>query len=537
VCPLERSGNPIRALAVLLLLLLAVPAAPRLARAFELRLPGRDRVLSVIFTQTLISEYHADTDALAGNDSERYFDLKNRSDLLLLHGATSLNLRFDATAFVGTLDGSPHQSRANLQKITLSSAQRFFDVTAGDFSVRVGRGLALDLTRVNEILRDTTLRGGSLTVRHRLINGTVFGGWANPLDVDDFLEVPVRRPSDVVGGARVEVTPIPLLKAGAHYVGAGLQALESTSRNATHVLGATLEFPDLFKRVNLYGEYDFMSRAQGLDIIQGHGTYLGATGNFGPLAVLLEFKFYSHLLFVNDFGSEVDFFYYNRPPTLTRTKAEVLNNHDVIGPRLRLDWRLQRTGTLFYVNYGHFYRSEAQPGQSFFDNGIMVYDAYGGLQQPLPGGALDLAGGYRVDKRGTPEGESITDYSCAFGEAELSMLVWRNHTLEAEVQFRKVQKGALAFSDFYLGLGYRPTRWVSAGFSYEYSNEYQDSDPNDTVGVRRHYGGVRATVSFTPASYARLFGGTTHGGVRCIDGFCREFPPFIGVKLELVVQL
>jgi hypothetical protein len=526
-----------RRVLALLLASLALLGAPG-TEAFELKLPG-DRSLTVIFTETMIGEYHVDSDVYNGNDSERYFDLKNRTDLLLMHGTTSFNMRFDANAFMGTVDGSPHQSRFNLQKITLTSAQRLFDVTAGDFSVRVGRGLVLDLTRVNELFRDTTLRGGSLTVRYGPVTGSAFGGWANPLNVDDFAEVPVRRPSDVIGGARLEVRPSQLVGFGVHYVGGGLQDQMSTMRNATHSLGASIEFPNLAKRINLYAEFDYMNRAQKEDIIQGYGAYFAGTGTFGPFAVLLEFKFYQHLLFFNDFGggatNGVNMFVYHRPPTLTRSKAEIINNHDVIGPRLKLDWRFS-TGTVLYVNYGHFYAAEAQTGQSFFDSGAMVYDAYGGLQHPLRGGALDISGGYRVDKRSTDTG-SVNDYSCIFAEAELSLLVWANHTLEVEAQFRKVEKVAAAYSDFYLGIGYRPSRWFSGGFSYEYSSEYPDADPSTGITARRHFGGVRATVNFTPASYARFFGGTTHGGVRCVDGFCRELPPFIGVKLEVVVQL
>jgi hypothetical protein len=529
VCP---RLSPAIALALLVSLLGVL--APRAAAAFELKLPGTDRSIRVVLTQTLITEYHYDTDVFDANPPERYVDFKNRTDIVLMHGTTTLNVRFDANAFAGTEETSKHLSGVSLEKISLSSIQRTFDVTAGDFYVRIGRGLALDLTRINELFRDSTLRGAEARIRTRYVSGHVFGGWVNPLDVDDFTEVPVHVPSDVIGGVRIEVRPRPEISLALHYVGGGMQAQTGTSRNATHTLGVSFEIPSFARRVSFYGEFDYMNRAQEMEILHGMGSYFSAAGNFGPLAALLEFKYYSQLRFFNAFGSDVDTFVYNRPPTLTRTRAEVLNNHDTIGPRLKLDLRVGPRGTVVYVNYGIFYLSDARPGEDFFTNGAVSHDAYAGIQQPLPGGALDLSGGYRVDARDVG-GEKVTDYSAAFFDGELSFIVYRGHTMELEVQYRKIEKAARSFWDFYIAVGYRPNKWVSGGFAYEYSTEYQAPTPD--ASVRTHFGGVRATVNFSPSSYARLFGGSTHGGVRCIDGFCREFPPFIGVKLELVVQL
>jgi hypothetical protein len=516
-------------------LLVLLSLAPRGAAAVDLRLPGEGRTVRLQLTETLLTEYHADSDVLDGNPGERYVDFKNRTDIVLMHGSTTLNVRFDFNLYANTEESSVHQSHLSLEKISLSTIQRVFDATAGDFHARIGRGLALDLTRVTEMFRDTTLRGAELRVRTRYVSGQAFGGWVNPLDVDDFTELEQRVPSDVIGGARLEVRPRESLQLGLHYVGGGMQPQTGTSRNATHTLGASVELPNLARRMTLYGEFDYMSRAAALEVIHGYGTYLSGTGNFGPLAALLELKFYSHLRFYNDFGSEIDTYVYNRPPTLTRSKAEVLNNHDVIGPRLKLDLRIGPRGTVVFANYGFFFYSDARPGEDFFTNGSSSHDAFGGIQQPLPGGALDISGGYRLDSR-DQGGEKVTEYTCGFAEAELSFAVYRGHTLEVEAQYRNIIKGANTFWDVYVGLGYRPNKWVSGGFSYEYSTEFKDPDLNDDIGVRNHYGSVRATVNFTATTYARIFGGTTRGGVRCIDGFCREFPPFVGFRAEVVAQ-
>jgi len=526
-----------RSLLVVHALALLLPAAP--ADAADLLLPGRGRILSATLTQALIGEYHTDDDPVEGNPAERYFDIKNRTDIVLLHGTTSFNLRFDATGFIGTNDGSRHQDRFSLEKISISSVQRSFDLAAGDFYVKVGR-LALDMTRVDQLASDTTLRGGILRLRSRYVDGLLFGGWVNPLDMDDFNEVPMRIPNDVIGGARLEVRPNSALRLGLQYVGAGLEADFGMLRDATHILGGTIELPSLAKRISLYTEFDYMSRARDRDIIQGYGTYFGGSGNFGPLAVLLEFKLYREFMLGNDLQpknsaqNDTNIYAYLKPPTLMHKKAEVLNNKNVMGPRLKLDLRIQSLGTLLFASYGRF----NEPGETFFDDtSINIDDVYGGFPQPLPGGALDVSGGWRRDVR-IDQGTTITEYSQIFAEAEASFQVRAGQTLELELHYRKTEKAAKEFSDFFIGVGYRPSRYFSGGVQYEWSNEFKVPEQNpEGYGVRNHFGAVRATVNFTPSSYARILGGTTRGGMRCLDGFCREFPPFIGVKLEVVVQL
>jgi hypothetical protein len=530
--------NPRRLLA---LPIAAIALLPGPAGAVELALPGKDRTVRLGLTQTLIGEYHADVDVVDGNESPAYFDVKNRTGIVLQHGTTSFSLRFDAHGFAGAEDnevkGFSYEDRASLEKISLSTTQRAFELTMGDFGVRVGRGLALDLTKVDELYRDTTLRGTQARLTTRFVNAQLFGGWVNPLAIDDFEEAPVQIPDDVIGGGRLEVRPHRIVALGLHYVGGGLESRLHKTRNATHTIGGSVELPSPVGWLSLYGEFNFMRQARDVDVLTGTGTYFNATANLGPVAVLLEFKFYQHLQFVNVFGdNEWDTQIYHRPPTLMWSKQEVINNHDVIGPRARLDYSVGKLGTTLWASYGHFFRSDASPDVAFFDSGVNVDDVFGGVQQALRGGALDVTGGYRQDRRSQDDGEAVTDYSQAFAEVELSLAVWRGHSVELETLYRKVEKSAEEFSEFHISVGYRPRWWIAGSVTYEYSDEITDTNPADAITVRNHFGGVTGTVNFTPASYARVFAGTTRGGVRCIDGFCRQIPPFMGLKIETVLQ-
>ena len=59
----------------------------------------------------------------------------------------------------------------------------------------------------------------------------------------------------------------------------------------------------------------------------------------------------------------------------------------------------------------------------------------------------------------------------------------------------------------------------------------------DPTRADEHFFNGSVQWNFTTASSLRLFAGGTRGGLRCISGVCREFPPFTGALLELVVRL
>jgi len=167
---------------------------------------------------------------------------------------------------------------------------------------------------------------------------------------------------------------------------------------------------------------------------------------------------------------------------------------------------------------------------------VRAIDGFGGVQLPLLGGQLDTAGGYRVDTREGDEGETIIDYKQAFVEADLSIPVFRKHNFELQLEYRNISKQGNDFQDFTIAVSYRPFKWFSGGASYEYTTEFNSIDTEGEISPRQHFGAVQATFNFTELSHARLFAGSTRGGLRCVDGFCRIFPPFIGVRTELVLQ-
>jgi hypothetical protein len=53
---------------------------------------------------------------------------------------------------------------------------------------------------------------------------------------------------------------------------------------------------------------------------------------------------------------------------------------------------------------------------------------------------------------------------------------------------------------------------------------------------KRDYFSGTVQWDVTPSSSVRLFAGASRGGLRCVSGICRTFPPFEGVKLTATVR-
>ena len=119
---------------------------------------------------------------------------------------------------------------------------------------------------------------------------------------------------------------------------------------------------------------------------------------------------------------------------------------------------------------------------------------------------------------------------------KLGGTLFREHTLEFQGRIRDMQKLDNDWWDMFLTVSYRPSKYFSGGLTYEYTKEHADRIDDPAANPRRHFGGVTLTANFTGTSYLRFYGGSTRGGLRCVDGFCRVFPPFIGAKGELVLQ-
>ncbi|MCB9557394.1 MAG: hypothetical protein H6707_14905 [Deltaproteobacteria bacterium] len=502
------------------------------AWGWEVELPDKRRSLRIALTQSLSVEYHADFDPLIGNPADTFTDFKNRTDVVVMHGTTSFNVRLDGNWVAGTDAGAPQRSNTALEKISLSTVQREFDLAAGDYYIRIGRGIALDLTKIDQLTRDMTLRGARASVRLGSLQILGFGGWVNPLDTDDTTLEGRDIPADIIAGAEIKLRLDRLLAVSVHYVGAMLNVKGQDASNGHHVVGGAINLPEIARRLGIYGEFNALIRTEdGAPF--GTGSYAAVSANLGPVALLAEFKAYHRFVMRNTHGGDKDVYIYNRPPTLSRANQEIISSENIVGPRLQIDVRIGPVTP--YLSYGYFFRSEAAADQGFFEIGMPVHDFSGGVSLHTRPVNVVVTAGYRIDQRDDQAtGATIRDYSKLFGELTVELPLPRRQTVDLSAELRKLEKSGQKWWDMAVMLNYRPLHWLAVGGSLEWSTEA--AEISDQYNGRELFGGLFAKANFTNTSYVQAFFGSRRGGLKCLDGLCRTLPPVVGVKGDLVLR-
>ena len=82
--------------------------------------------------------------------------------------------------------------------------------------------------------------------------------------------------------------------------------------------------------------------------------------------------------------------------------------------------------------------------------------------------------------------------------------------------------------DAYFALKWTPHLVASVGWEFS-------TRPSPKLNENFFNGALQYNI--TTASSIRVFVGGTRGGLKCISGICRDFPPFTGARLEVVVRL
>ncbi len=178
-----------------LTLLFALLLWPATGRAWDFSIKGQDFSLDV--TNTFKYGYHFVNDPGDSSDpvdvesyreDDKYHDIYNSLDVSLSHGDYRLGGRFDLNLFAGTPFGQ-HCGGAgagpswcteepiryindfNAERIFLVVAKPEFDLTIGDFYASFGKGIALNVVKIDALGQDTALRGGKLQVHTGCASG------------------------------------------------------------------------------------------------------------------------------------------------------------------------------------------------------------------------------------------------------------------------------------------------------------------------------------------------------------------------------
>jgi hypothetical protein len=531
-------------------------AAPVHAIELHIRTEG----LRLDITESLFAAYHGDLGALIVTQDalgrptpeNQYVDLLNRLDAVLSWRRFRLATRFDTAVFLDTVGGAcdPNGSvtlRGRFcqryfypEKLSLEYAGRTIEATLGDFYVSFGRGIVLSLRKLDELGIDTTLLGGRLVFHEGDTAAVLVAGATNIQNVDEATGRVADDPYDAVAGGRVEHRIADRLSLGLHLTG-GVNRRNGNTMfqlrpDAMLMYGGSIDAPRLFRWLGLYFEADGQMSQIADARANGYALYGAATAYAGPVVILLEAKHYSQL---QRWRSSVDPSLpefapvaYNNPPTAERIVTELTAPvYDVSGPRVRADWRVN-PALLLYASYAFF--ADRALGRDY-------HDPYGGFELRWSGGASHFfgSGGYREELCASdacfadaPSGEY---QHIGHVEWDATQVLPRRLSLESQGQalFRDGDRTNASWTEgnAYLALKWSPWLQFTGGF------EWSTRPPPTNTAVNQYYGNGAIQWNITTASSIRLWGGGSRGGLRCISGLCRIFPPFTGARLELVIRL
>ncbi len=518
-------------------------------------------------TSTSILEYHWDNkDNIDLNDD--YVDLVNKLNFTLQGPVLQADLRLDTfTLLPAPWDtypkeappGKTYRDDYRLERLTgVLRPAKGLKITGGDFYAQFGNGIALSLRKVDELGLETVLRGGRIDGQWGLFSLTILGGVTNINNIDPQDQYFVEDPMDRLVGVRAGVrTPGGRFKLGLHGVWMR-PATEDISSENTWIGGGTVDAVLVPGNLMLGFEGDFgwfdgaHHELVRLDEHTGYAFYLNLRAKMGPVSLLVEGKLYDAFGLEGSKRYPADTFgiAYNQPPTTERMDQEVDNSNSVLGGRLKLDWRILPTLSIFgnfgggdYVSVADMVRHSDDDGNAKLLHKAQYLHAYGGLELRWSESrsSLVISGGYRVEREPYEREDLSVDWkkykSLAHGEAKLNIFLhkdWNLHATFLHEHRTKLKLNDTTF-DYYeygfewgthiLGIDWAGILDVSGGFEYD-----TDSLTPDWYGFGMVKWFIRKNLIWS------VFAGTQRGGLKCVGGVCKIVPPFAGVRTELIFR-
>ena len=518
------------------------------ASAIEVDVAGAP--LRLKFSEYAVGAYHLDNGYISPPGSptydptgSNYVDWINRFQVDASWMDFTLLLRLDSALFVNAPVAAPgnvrferllyqrYVSRVDLEKASLSWTSRHLDVTLGDIYATYGRGLVLALRKVDALTIDTSARGLSLTGKVGDLTVNALGGFSNIINVDTATGRTSNDPFDLIVGGHADYRVKPWLVPGvsASWVRLSRNAQDQVpqaTQDQTLAISGSLEAPALFGWGSAYVEYARQIRTVGGLPYNSGALYVNASLTFGKTTLQAEFKDYRNyaplttsldstrvpeLAMINT---------YSVLPTLERMEQAVKNNTDVTGARVRVDVNVTDSVTPF-VSMAAFV------DRIYVDT---ILDPYAGCEitwQEKRSRAV-VSGGYRPSIHDGGQLDSsvwhakylVSQSIAGPYSVELNGL----HMSQTDLVGGKLQPWMQGQA--YLAL--KSASGWSAAFGYEYFTQAPET-------IREHY--FNGNVSWTANRNLtlRAFGGGQRGGIKCVNGICRTYPAFSGVRLEVVL--
>jgi hypothetical protein len=337
----------------------------------------------------------------------------------------------------------------------------------------------------------------------------------------------------------------------------------SAALNASEVLnaGQGIEIPSLWGHGKIYVEGAVQRRyhdeAPNDPTANGNALYAAASANYGPVTHTLEVKSYRNFHATSSAvdttrATELNNILYSTPPTaeLITQDAEGGNfNLCVDGGRLRTDIRTSDS-FLFYGTGAYFYTRSEMTGGGCTEYGDTqtsnknpdavhndVFDGLGGFEWRFDSDRSHFfaSAGARDDTKRTGEfyyNELHAEYAFTKHiKGPFSFELTGRHRLRKEENQNlrgdpnNLSEEPWREGEHYTALKIAPKWVITQGIEY-----------TSKIGLPTYYFNGSVLYKFTGESNIRALVGQQRGGLKCVSGVCKVFPPFEGARVELTLR-
>ena len=458
---------------------------------------------------------------------DNYGDALVRSQVAVDAETVRVGLRFDSELFARKPLGIDRRNDLRIERVNLdlerTSGRHRVTANLGDFYAQFGRGLVLSLRRVDELGLDVALRGArtDVALADDKVVVTLLAGETNSVNVESQQLRYTTDPRDRLAASRWELR---LADTTMAMHGVALKVDELNNKTTTLNYGGSLD--TTVGPLGLGFEVDGQQRQLVNGDRSGMAAYATATARWLRTSWLLELKHYDQFepLRGRLATHQDSAFVYSFSPTAERIDQELIDNTNITGGRLKVDFSTaQASASSVFVSAGLF---QSRFADQWFAHG------YGGIDQRWNGGrALLLSAGYRREWSATSgdlaraiahaESDFIAPISAAYS---LHFIALHQSHVEALGASRRIFHRGNASIELDI-----KARWVAvAGFDW--------NNQNQAPGIRKGFGYGVLRFRVSDALIVQLFAGSQRGGIRCIAGACRDFPPFSGVRLDTTVR-
>ncbi|XXX74989.1 hypothetical protein WMF30_45780 [Sorangium sp. So ce134] len=338
-------------------------------------------------------------------------------------------------------------------------------------------------------------------------------------------------------------------------------------RNTIRTFSGSVSIPSIAERGDVYVEVagqQLRSGHLGRDNVperdlSGYAVYLAANGRGGPLAVSLEGKHYRRFFPLSanidvsalsnpGFNApEFEGVAYNQLPTAEPIYVEPIGapNVCVTGGRARVDYRFNRSAAIYawlgrYVSFSE--RQENSDCNTADPYRTDTWDTAAGTEIDFDGRRSHVRAWAGVRQSDAADTGDVF-YSEGYVRYDIVKHLTGAFSLQAQGNSRRRYRPENFESSWIEGDNYVALQWsphLAAIFGYEYTN-VPGCEPGKGSELCHYFSGglqwkagSRETVLDQVVDTVQLFVGQRRGGLRCVSGVCRFFPPFQGARLELV---